>query len=110
MIGYLSESELIGNNYLDEALENYLMYGLEPGGFMTSVLANDLALAMGRADYWNRDHIPEISRAVRNCAPSRAYGSYERVKDWCADKDRCRSRWAEYKREQFIIRKLANSY
>jgi hypothetical protein len=46
-----------GNNLLDEALENYLMHGFMPGGFLTSVLANDLYLAVGRADHWNKFYL-----------------------------------------------------
>lgn len=110
MIGYLSESELIGNNYLDEALENYLVYGLEPGGFLTSVLANDLRLAIGRADHWNRDNLPRIVEAITYSVPELAWGSYQRVRDWCKDKDSYRSKWVEFKREQLIIRKLENSH
>ena len=58
-----------GNNYLDEALENYLMHGLKPGGFLTSVLANDLSLSISRADAWNKDNLPAIVNAVVYSVP-----------------------------------------
>lgn len=99
-----------GNNYLDESLENYLMYGLEPGGFLTSVLANDLRLAVGRADHWNKSNLPEIVDAVTYNVPDLAWGSYLRVKDWCSNKDGRRVAYAEYIREKHIIKKLENSY
>jgi hypothetical protein len=95
-----------GNSYLDEALENYLIHGFEPGGFMTSVLANDLHLAIGRADNWNQDRMPEILRAVLKCAPEAALGSYKRVKDWCADKNGLRSAYAMRKDKEYVLRIL----
>jgi hypothetical protein len=99
-----------GNNLLDESLENYLMHGFEPGGFLTSVLANDLFMAVGRADHWNQDILPQIVDQVLYKMPSISWGSYSAVKDWCADKDDRRSQYAEYKKEQTIISKLEGSH
>lgn len=95
-----------GNNYLDEALENYLMHGYEPGGFLTSVLANDLQLAVGRADSFNRKNLPEIVDAVVFNVPDLAWGSYERVKDWCKDKDGRRTAYAKRKEKEYTWRVL----
>ena len=95
-----------GNNYLDEALENYLMHGFEPGGFLTSVLANDLYLAVGRADHWNKKRLPEIVDAVTYCVPDLAWGSYQRVKDWCKDKNGYRSAYAARKEKEYTWRVL----
>ena len=95
-----------GNNYLDEALENYLMRGFEPGGFLTSVLANDLYLAVGRADHWNKQNLDRIVNQVLYNMPDISNGSYQRVKDWCADKDGRRSEYAGRKEKEFTIRAL----
>lgn len=95
-----------GNDYLDEALENYLMHGFEPGGFLTSVLANDLYLAVGRADHWNRDRLPDIINEVIHKMPSWSYGSYTAVKEWCADKDGCRSYYSDIKQQEYVMRVL----
>jgi hypothetical protein len=100
----------LGNNYVDEAVENYLIHGFEPGGFLTSVLANDLYLAAGRADTWNRENLADIAHTVVINMPESSIGSYQRVKDWCSDKDGRRTRYAEYIREKKIIEKLENSY
>ena len=99
-----------GNNYLDEALENYLMHGLKPGGFLTSVLANDLSLSISRADAWNKDNLPAIVNAVVYSVPEISWGSYQRVRDWCSNKDGRQAAYAEYIREKHIIKKLKNSY
>lgn len=95
-----------GNDYLDEALENYLMYGFQPGGFLTSVLANDLYLATGRADHWNKDRLPEIVKAILFRMPNMSYGSYAAVKDWCRDRDGRRSTYAHQKEKEFIWKAL----
>ena len=95
-----------GNNYLDEALENYLMHGFEPGGFLTSVLANDLRLSVGRADHWNKNNLPSIVDAITYCVPDLAWGSYQRVKDWCNDKNGYRSAYADRKEKEYMWRIL----
>ena len=105
---YLSHP--IGNNLLDEALENYLVHGLSPGSFLTAVLANDLERAALRADHWNKKNLADIVIAVVQNCPYNAFGSYAAVHDWCADAFGCRSEWVESMREQNIIRKLENSY
>ena len=105
---YLSHP--IGNNYLDEALENYLVHGLSPGSFLTAVLANDLERAALRADHWNKQHLADIVIAVAQNCPYNAFGSFDIVKDWCADIYNCRTEWVEIMREQNIIQKLENSY
>ena len=95
-----------GNNLLDEALENYLMHGFMPGGFLTSVLANDLYLAVGRADHWNKDRLPEIVNEVLFRMPSGSYGSYAAVNDWCKDRDGRRSSYAKQKEKEYTFNVL----
>lgn len=92
-----------GNNWLDESLENYLMHGLEPGGFLTSVLANDLFRAVGRADHWNKNNLPRIVMEINRCLPVTSYGNYDYVRDWLADKDGCRSYYVKHMEEQRML-------
>ena len=65
-----------------ESLYNYFVHGLEPGGFMTSVLCNDLYGAAGRADFVNIDLLGEYAKWLVNHAPYQSYGSPELVKGW----------------------------
>lgn len=95
-----------GNDLLDQSLENYLMHGFEPGGFLTAVLANDLRLAVGRADHWNKERLPEIVDEIVFKMPSLSIGSYEAVRDWCRDKDGRRSEYARHMEKQFTLRSL----
>lgn len=83
-----------GNNLLDDALENYLMRGYQPGGFLTAVLANDLFMAVNRADYLNKSNLPRIVDEIRHTLPDIAHGSYTAVKKWCDDADGRRSHYA----------------
>jgi hypothetical protein len=66
-----------------EALENYFIHGYQPGGFLTSVLANDLVGAVSRADSTNKRRIPEIVNWVVFNAPAGSWGSLEVVDSWC---------------------------
>ena len=65
-----------------ESLYNYFVHGLEPGGFMTCVLCNDLYGAAGRADFVNIDLLGEYAKWLVNHAPYQSYGSPEIVKGW----------------------------
>lgn len=65
-----------------ESIDNYVHLGIPPGGFITSVLANDLMEALGRADTENRFDIFEICQYIYNGIPSTCHGSYEIVDQW----------------------------
>ena len=99
-----------GNNYLDDSLENYLIYGYEPGGFLTSVLAGDVFLAAGRADAWNKQNLADIAKTLYVHMPIASIGSYQAVADWCANKDNRRSKYAEKKEKQLVMRILKGEY
>ena len=65
-----------------ESINNYVEHRLEPGGFVTAVLMNDLKGAMGRADIENRHSLFEIVSYVYNEIPSSCQGSSEKVREW----------------------------
>jgi hypothetical protein len=83
------------NEWMQLTFENYLIHGFEPGSFTTAVLANDLYEACGRADFQNRTSLGDIGRWVYQNCPPQSRGSYEAVRDWCADRDGCRTAYAE---------------
>ena len=74
-----------GNIHLDcqEAIFNYLVYGWEPGGFLTAVMANDLLRAATVADVENVKRLAHVARFVVYALPQACYGSYNQVKTWC---------------------------
>lgn len=75
---------------------NYLYYGFPPGGFFTSVLANDLNAAVNRA----HPHITiEILRSLTSWInadfPKDSYGSYQAVSNWGTFEQRDRRKHLE---------------
>lgn len=73
----------IDKDYADP-IYNYLVFGWEPGSFFTSVLANDFMNAMHRSHPANT--IPALKHVagwIHNACPVEAWGSYEKVRQWC---------------------------
>jgi hypothetical protein len=95
-----------GNELLDQSLENYLMHGFEPGGFLTAVLCNNLYLAVGRADHWNKQNLPRIVNEVFHKVPEIAVHSREAIRDWCMDVDGRRSEYVRAKEKEYNWRAL----
>lgn len=72
----------IGRDYA-EPIYNYLVYGFEPGGFFTSVFANDFLMAMQRSHPANSvEQMKNISGWILNACPNEAWGSYDTVRAW----------------------------
>lgn len=63
-------------------IDNYVEKKWRPGGFVRSVLANDLKGALGRADMENRRAIFAIVSYVVQEIPANCHGSYEIVDRW----------------------------
>lgn len=97
---YYGDEETISNlpPHTLESLENYLERGWEPGGFVESMLAQDMERAITVADVVNRHHLYEIGRWIYAYCPEASWGSYEAVKNWCKDKDERRSKWVVWKK------------
>lgn len=70
--------------HTQHALSNYIEHGFEPGGFLCAVLSNDLMGAVARADSMNAVAIPEIAKFIYNQVPRGAWGSAERISEYCA--------------------------
>ena len=65
-----------------EALKRYVDKHIQPGGFLTAVLENDLTMAVGLADFHNIGIIPTYAYYVYNELPMKCWGSKEKVKEW----------------------------
>jgi hypothetical protein len=61
----------------------YYRYGIDPGGFLTKVLTNDLFGAVDKADSENLKAIPALVSFIYNNLPRAAYGKSTRMIDWC---------------------------
>lgn len=69
--------------HMQGAARRYVEDGIEPGGFLTALLANDFMGAFGRADTENVAALKNWARWIYNEAPNGCHGSYECVTDWC---------------------------
>lgn len=73
----------VPNEYA-QPLYNYLVYGFSPGGFFTSVLANDWHLAIMRSHPSNTiEALKSATGWIHDHIPLQAQGSYEAVEAWC---------------------------
>lgn len=69
-----------------DSLADYVERGTPPGGFLTSVLENDLMRTFHRADLENRRSLPVLVRLLFSHVSSHAYGSPENVRQWIQQK------------------------
>ena len=89
------ETRIIQRKHLNEGLMHYdlplstsdglmdwVLDHREPGGFLESVLRNDLSSAVGRADPSNSRKLIDIVRFLYNWVPSACWGSDERYENW----------------------------
>lgn len=65
-----------------EPLELYVKHGIQPGGFLTAVLENNLMESLGRADEENRYCLFQICQFIYNDIPASCHGSPEKVRQW----------------------------
>ena len=77
----INHTELLPSHMVG-AMQRYIENRLHPGSFLTAVLSNDLADAVGRADDINRDRISDIVTWLYNYAPSGCWGNPDKVASW----------------------------
>jgi len=97
------------SNYTEEALENYIIHGLPPGGFLQAVLVGDLYLAVARADHWNAQSLGKIVEWIRNNAPKACYSdcqNYDVIDTWYDDVDNVRTKYVEKLSKEQMWQKL----
>lgn len=72
---------MISNN-TKESLERYVNHRIQPGGFLTAVLSNDLFGAVTRADRESKLALSEICQFIYNEVPGDAWGSHDAVRNY----------------------------
>lgn len=66
-----------------EALKNYFLYALPPGGFLTSLLSDHpWTVVISRADHWNKPVLGKYLQWLQEYAPEGCWGSEAAVKSW----------------------------
>jgi hypothetical protein len=66
-------------------IENYLIRGWAPGGFVESMIAKDYDRALYTADTANRQMFWIIAMWVNECMPAQSRGSYQAIEMWRDD-------------------------
>lgn len=67
---------------LHGALERYVNDGIDPGGFLTACLENDMFGVYSRADSENVRNIRNIIHYIYHHLPSACWGSPEKMRAW----------------------------
>jgi len=96
---YLLDYHALPNINLKVTLENYVVHGLAPGGFMTAVLTNDLYRTVNAADSNNKKIVPEIVNWIQINLPISCYGTQKNMKSWMKDEDGVRTAYVEHMKE-----------
>lgn len=89
-------------DHAQEAIENYLMLGFHPGGFMSAMFAGDLFRAAGCGDQANGPSMQGIAKWIMHSAPPGSWGSYELIEKWVKDEDGVRTRFSEPKEKELV--------
>ncbi len=92
--------------HTQETIENYLMHGWKPGGFVESLLAKDYERAITIADTANRQRFWSIATWIKDWAPENSRGSYDAVNNWCNDTDGIRTKFVNETEKKFIWKVL----
>ena len=67
-----------------DPMANYLVYGYEPGGCFSAVLANNFFAAIQSSHPANTvEAFKCLVGWINDCMPSEAYGSDNQVSEWC---------------------------
>lgn len=89
---YKAEGRLFEGEYaaipedMREGMTRYVEERVEPGGFLTAVIQNNLLGAACKADKHNLLLIKEYAQWFYNVAPSGCSGSPEKMRAWLGDK------------------------
>lgn len=96
-------------DHTTEALDNYFLRGFQPGGFLTSILTNNLYSAVGSADRANRHVIYEITLWLTrsdDIIPHDSFGTSEKVANWLRDTNSIRTNFVDKFEKEYIWKTL----
>ena len=90
-----------------DAIENYLIRGYAPGGYVESMFAHDYERAFATADTANRQTIWVLWRWITESAPPLCHGSYRAIEMWRDDLNGCRTNYVKELEQKAIWQKLS---
>jgi len=68
--------------HIRKAVKAYVEDRIQPGGFLTAVIQNNLVESFKRADHINIKRMSDIVEFFYNEVPSACWGSSEKMKKW----------------------------
>jgi len=74
-------------DYMAGGVSRYLLHYIEPGSFLTAVLANDLREAVACADSTNAYLLGQWVKFFYNEVPANCWGSPELVRAWLSKRE-----------------------
>jgi len=93
-----------------DALRNYLIHGLTPGGFLCAMIAYDYERALYNADVLHRQKFWLIAMHIRNNMPSGSVGSYDNMRHWLDNKDDMRTMFIQEVEKRKVWDKLQQTH
>ena len=89
-----------------ETIENYLIRGWAPGGFVDAMIAKDYERALYCADTANRQMFWAIAMWINERMPAESRGSYKAIEMWRDDLGGRRTRYRNDVEKQAVWKKL----
>ena len=93
--------------HTQEAIDNYLIRGYEPGGFLTAIICGNWKEALGHADTANKQRFWYVATWLTRHAPPGSTGSSEAFENWVKDKDGIRKEYVNQAEADFEWRTLS---
>ena len=80
--GEMSRTETYVPEHTRESIKQWIEHGVDAGSFINALMANDLFLAISKADDRNKTSFTSIVSWIWNYAPAACYGSYDICQSW----------------------------
>lgn len=96
-------------NHTQATIERYLLKGLEPGGFVSAIIAGDYERALDNADPENRRTFWATAIWIKDHFPTASRGSYDAIDRWMKDVDGIRTRYADEVEKVYMWSTLEDS-
>ena len=93
-------------DHIQQTIEDYLINGFNPCGFVTAMFAGDMFAAASKADHANGPAMQGIANWIQHNAPPGSWGSYERIKCWINDTGKMRTIYTTKVEKAFVIKVL----
>ena len=103
-----SKYDRVPNQHMVGQVKRYVELGVTPSHFLYSLFANDLVGTYGRADKANRACMADWVIFIFNDLNSKAWGSPEKVDEWCRTGGEQGSKMETAKAREALARELYN--